>query len=116
MYPLLDSKYLQFGTIYPYLRVQGGSWLFRAFGADFGGSGSGISARELRVSGPEFRLLRFGHLLGGSWVVISRVTSRATLLITHFRGLKTPLITTPEPPSRGLATFRIQGSRSNVGT
>ena len=35
-------------------------------------------------------------LLAGSWVVINRVT----ILITHIRGLITPLITTPEPPSR----------------
>ena len=33
-------------------------------------------------------------------VVISRVISRVTLLITHIMGLETPLITTPEPPSR----------------
>ena len=33
-------------------------------------------------------------LLGGSWVVISRVISRVTILITHNRGLITPLITT----------------------
>ena len=26
IYPLLDPKYLLLGTIYPYLRVQGGSW------------------------------------------------------------------------------------------
>ena len=39
-------------------------------------------------------------LLGGSWLVVSRVTSRVTLLITHIRGLITLLITTPEPPSR----------------
>ena len=31
-----------------------------------------------------------GLLLGGSWVVISRVISRATILITHIRGLITP--------------------------
>ena len=37
------------------------------------------------------------RLLGGSWVVISRVT----ILITHIRGLITPLITTHEPPSMG---------------
>ena len=37
-------------------------------------------------------------LLGGSWVVISRVT---TIAITHIRGLLTPRITTHEPPSRG---------------
>ena len=39
-------------------------------------------------------------LLGGSWVVISGVISRVTLLITHVRGLITPLITTHEPPSK----------------
>ena len=39
-------------------------------------------------------------LLGGSWVVISRVISRVTIIITHTRGLITPLITTHEPPSR----------------
>ena len=39
--------------------------------------------------------------LGGSWVVISRVISRATILIIHIQGLLTLLITTPEePPSR----------------
>ena len=32
-------------------------------------------------------------LLGGSWVVISRVISRVTILITHIRGLMTLLIT-----------------------
>ena len=32
-------------------------------------------------------------------VVIRRVISRVTVLITHIRGLITPLITTHEPPS-----------------
>ena len=36
-------------------------------------------------------------LLGGSWVVVSRVKSRITILITHIRGLITPLINTHEP-------------------
>ena len=40
------------------------------------------------------------ELLGGSWVVISRVVSRITMVITYIRGLMTPLITTHEPPSR----------------
>ena len=44
--------------------------------------------------------LRRAHLLGGSGVVIGRVISRVTILITHIRGLITPLITTPEPPIR----------------
>ena len=38
-------------------------------------------------------------LLGGSWVVISEVISRVTIVITQIRGLITPLITTHEPPS-----------------
>ena len=36
------------------------------------------------------------ELLGGSWLVISGVTSRVTI---HIRGLITLLITTHEPPS-----------------
>ena len=42
----------------------------------------------------------FEFLLGGSRVVISRVISRLTIVVTHIRGLITPLITTREPPSR----------------
>ena len=34
------------------------------------------------------------RLLGGSWVVISRVISRIAILITRIRGLITLLITT----------------------
>ena len=34
------------------------------------------------------------RLLGGSWVVISGVMSRVTIVIAHIRGLITPLITT----------------------
>ena len=48
--------------------------------------------------------LRPSTLLGGSWVVISRVVSRVTILITHIKGLISPFITTHEPPSR-LSTF-----------
>ena len=32
-------------------------------------------------------------MLGGSWVVISRVISRITVVLTFIRGLITPLIT-----------------------
>ena len=39
-------------------------------------------------------------LLGGSWVVLSKVLSRVTMLISHIRGLITPLITAHEPPSK----------------
>ena len=38
-------------------------------------------------------------LLGGSWLVVSRVISRITIVITHIKGLITPHITTHEPPS-----------------
>ena len=38
-------------------------------------------------------------ILGGSWLVISGVLSTVTILITHTKGLITPLITTHEPPS-----------------
>ena len=47
-------------------------------------------------------------LLGGSWVVISGVTSRVTVVIIHIKGLITPLITTHEPPS-SLPTFSERG-------
>ena len=40
-------------------------------------------------------------VLGGSWVVRSRVISKVTIIITHIRGLITTLITTHEPPSSG---------------
>ena len=38
----------------------------------------------------------FSRILGGLWVVISRIT----VLIIHIRGLMTLLISTHEPPSR----------------
>ena len=38
-------------------------------------------------------------LLGGLWVVKSRVISRVTILLPHIRGLITPVFTTHEPPS-----------------
>ena len=38
-------------------------------------------------------------ILGGSWVVISRVISMITRVITYIRGLITLLIFTHEPPS-----------------
>ena len=41
-------------------------------------------------------------LLGGSWVVISRVT----IVITHMRGLVTPLTTTHEPPNSWMCCVR----------
>ena len=46
-------------------------------------------------------MLSFGALLGGSWVVISGVISRVTIVIVPIYGL----IATHEPPSRvrGLA-------------
>ena len=38
-------------------------------------------------------------------MVISRVLSRVSILISLVRGLITPLITTHEPPSRALQGF-----------
>ena len=56
-------------------------------------------------------LRRCCALLGGSWVVISGVISRVTIVITQIRGLITPLITTHEPPSRlGRVGFEFWGS------
>ena len=40
-------------------------------------------------------------VLGSSWVVISGVISKVTILITLIRGLVTLLITTHEPPREG---------------
>ena len=40
------------------------------------------------------------RLLGRSWVVISGAISQGKILMTLITGLKTPLITTHEPPSR----------------
>ena len=47
-------------------------------------------------------------LLGGLWVVISRVITRVTILIALNRGLVIPLITTPEPPSDLPKTSRVR--------
>ena len=47
---------------------------------------------------------RGATVLGGSWVVVSGVISRVTIVLTYIRGLTTPLITTHEPPSRVLAS------------
>ena len=49
-------------------------------------------------------------LLGGPWVVISGVTSRVTILITHVRGLITLLVTTHEPPSRVCRTACVSST------
>ena len=56
-------------------------------------TGKELLSREL------LSYLRLLTLLGGPWVDTSRVISRVTLLITHIKGLRTPLITTHEPPS-----------------
>ena len=45
-------------------------------------------------------------VLGGSWVVFSRVISRITILITQIRGVITPIIATHEPPSSLRSVFR----------
>ena len=52
-------------------------------------------------------------LLGGSWVVISGVISRVTMVITPIMGLLTPFVTTHEPPSRDLRSqpYMLQEAR-----
>ena len=40
------------------------------------------------------------YRVGGSWVAINGVINRVTILISHIRGLMTPLISTHEPPSK----------------
>ena len=60
----------------------------------------------LQLSGSQFtsvwfKLLGFRVVLGGSWVVISRVINPVIWVIT----IVTPLITTHEPPSR-VSAFR----------
>ena len=59
--------------------------------------------------GKGIRSMVQGSLLGVSWVVISGVISRVTIVITHIRGLITPFITTHEPPSRvlGCRVYRV---------
>ena len=47
----------------------------------------------------EIILINLKKILGGSWGVISGVIGKVTIVITHVRGLITPLITTHEPPS-----------------
>ena len=46
-------------------------------------------------------------ILGGSRVVISGAISRVSILITHIKGLITPLITTHEPPSNTPKSQRL---------
>ena len=60
------------------------------------------SRGSLRVVGADGRSAEGDDDLeiGGSWVVISGVISRATTSLTHIRGLITQLMTTHKPPSR----------------
>ena len=44
--------------------------------------------------------VRVVGVLGGSWVAISRVISRATIVMSKIRGLTPPIPNTHEPPSR----------------
>ena len=52
-------------------------------------------------------------ILGGSGVVMSGVISKATIIITHIRGLITPLRTTHAPPSTG--SFLYGGPATAAG-
>ena len=49
----------------------------------------------------------FHPILGGSWVVVSGVISKVTIVITRNRGLINPLITTHEPSSRAQNLGRL---------
>ena len=49
--------------------------------------------------------------LGGSWVVISGVIRKVTIVTTHIRGLITLLMTTHEPPSIA-TTYNLPRERS----
>ena len=54
------------------------------------------------------------EVLGGSWVVISRVISRATILTTHINGLIPVLVTTPTPKPLNLTPYRtLKGTLSH---
>ena len=53
-------------------------------------------------------------LLGGSWVVISGAISKVTIIITHIRGLITPLTTTHEPPSSVFRAWRVEEFETRV--
>ena len=59
-----------------------------------------ISARRGRSRRRFFNRAFIEGLLGGSWVVISGVTSKATIVTTHIRGFVTRIVSTHEPPSR----------------
>ena len=57
-----------------------------------------------------------GCLLGGSWAVISGVTTRVTIVITQINGLIiTPLLTTHVPPS-GIVWCLTIGSQAETLT
>ena len=54
------------------------------------------------------------NLIGGSWVVVNGVLSRAAVVMTSFGGLLAILITTHEPPSRSAkAQKSLQCSRAS---
>ena len=61
-------------------------------------SEDGRSAEPWRAQPSALSVWAKGILLGGSWVVISGVVSRVTILITHIRGLITLLKATLKTP------------------
>ena len=71
-----------------------------------------MTRTRLHLQGPR-------PLLGGSWLVISGVIIRITIVLTHFRALIDLLITTHEPPSTPttrnegvwVSGFRVSGFR-----
>ena len=57
---------------------------------------------------PEGAVVSVVALLGGSWVVVSKVICRVTIAITYVRGLMTRRKTNHEPPSKNRAHHPAQ--------
>ena len=54
-------------------------------------------------------------ILGGSWVVISGLISKVTIVITHIKGLITPLIAAHEPQSHTARLIFAERRSSPLG-
>ena len=65
----------------------------------------GVTLSEAFWFGASLQIRSAKLLLGASWVIISGVIRRVTVIITQIKGFITPCITTHEPPSR--VPFRV---------
>ena len=81
--------------------ITGASWLRALKGFAFFFGIAGVCCEGFKGLGFAGSVFAFGtaSILGGSWVVINGLISRVTILLSHIRGLITPLRTTHEPPS-----------------